>query len=1483
MVHSVSENKSTNGALELLNPPSAGKSPGQPFSSALTIQQADGVLRNTNQYPKWRTICQKNDSSLPKLAEQILARDRLDQQHAAGENISWSQFDKLTHRIRQSGIILPDSSKLGIRTGNISPLGTSSQPATPLPSNETSPVSESIISEDNLLIVNLKVPVLNQEKTIICYGDEKQTMIPLSAIAEILNFPIEIDQDRQVAKGWFLSEDNTIEIDGRQNTVTNTAGKHDISNGQIRAYEGDIFLDRRFLSTILPVDLSFSYGELSLTLEPREKLPVQEQYERELRRIRLSEAEDMDLRTPLNKEQYDLLSFPVFDLSMSGGTDTFSGDDSEFKGNYSLIMEGDVGKMGANVNLSGHENSWLNTAHIKVNRLDYKSELLGPLKASKIAAGDVNPLDLPILPRPNTERGVYLSNEDLFRSNDYDTTSFEGNVPPGWDAELYRNGTLIQSLRAGNDGRYLFSDIPVFFGKNSFEVRTYGPQGQRRLADEKIINVGTEMIPEGDFEYSLSATEKKTTVLGVDERNSSTDEGGMRFTGNMKYGLDDNLFMSSGLTSLMIDNTRHNYLQAGLGGSVDSFYGQTDLIYDTAGGHGLSLQGQTSVGPLNIKGKQEFFSDFIMEDNPNNPAVSKSLLAVNGYSLPSDSLPPFSYTLSSEYDVFENSESGNVSARLGTHLFSLNLANTLSWDYHSTGDRNTSTLRGDFQVSGGAGPGRITGGINYTLGSENDIDQFRIGGSWPITADLSTAVNLTQYTDNEEKTIGSASLDWDSGNYILSPSVSYDSEVGIGAMLTLSFSLGQDPISKDFLMSSHKRSGRGAASVLVYHDENSNHVYDNEDTPLPEVELVARQARSNSYTNEKGIAHFTNLTQFKPTDIEINKDTLEDPFWEPSIPGEAVIPRSGSIKTITIPVVTTGEIDGTLYTRDSEGQQKQLSNVVLEILNEQREVVESTTSEYDGFYLFEKVFPGNYTLRISPSDSRFGTHSQITEKEVTIGTDGTIASGNDIILDLSPKKDKSRSFDNTTPIQQHKTSFPPKDATSPGHTATLITSNQPAAGTDILQKKETPVANFTAQQIADQSRPKSPTRIAPPVLDPKSTITIHPLVTETGRSRPPNDAPSPSKDNYTVHLASYRSRQNALAGIQVLSKRLEGIIDPEELTVHKVDLGIDKGSWYRVVYGNFSEKGDLSPVLAELEQKTDYTRILKSSPEDRSGYEFVARSSYPKPENIPAASLSEIQKQAPEVAKKSDTSQPTNQDSGKISLTANVNNGQTQTPAPSSLQVPETSNRKTRPSGSIAQPPKKPERLIAFSRPVARFSPIGNIITPIAPEDLKNIPAPENAIAPNIRRHRLASKPVPADKQNVTPSTENSLFANPVFLDGFFCVHLASYGSLTGARTGLASFKKQLRSIANKAGISIVKMDLGKNLPQKYRVICGKFQAKESAVNLAAQIRKSITSSQSSRPLPAETPNEIPDPVQKMPNHLRSLAMRQYKTIQERI
>lgn len=1106
------------------------------FDASLRIEQADALLRRTDQYAQWQRIRHANEAQAQRLAELVIQRDALLNNQDKESSINWQAIDQLTSQLRQAGILLPTSSAP-------SPHTTTALPATP-PSRHTAAKAPrpshdgSMLVEENQLILTLKGAAAGIEQTVFAYGDGSAMQLPLSEVARALDFNIQVDAQNGQATGWFLSENRTFHLDAAKRTVTVNGTSFPWDDRRISVGDGDIFIDSQLLTAWFPIDFDASLGELTVNLHPREQLPQQARLEREQQRAGLTGNKDLPLKHPLTHSPYDNVSMPVADIALSSGLETTHGNgDKGLHFSHSIQAEGDLARMGAKVFVSGQEEDALETARIKLERIDHGADLLGPLHARQMALGDITPTALPGLNRPGVERGLAVTNATVKRSRDFDTTSFEGNMLPGWDVELYQNGNLIQSARTGTDGRYRFEDVPVYFGPNTFQLLGHGPQGQRRVIEEKTINVGTGMLAPGMFEYSLSASQRRDTVLGLDHYRDEEHAHGARLNGAFGYGLNKHLSLLGGVSSLTLDDTQHTYLQAGLGGSVASFYGELDTIGDTAGGSGVALYAQTNLGPVNLRAKHEAFSDFIDESDPDRFLESRSSLGINGRVEPATFLPPLSLTLSREETVYEDRETGRTSARVSGQIKRLQVTNALHWNDRADTADSRAPVDGEVQLSGPWGRGRLSMGLGYELNGDDDFNRLSLSGLWPLDKGISAGGSLLR-DDDDQKTTARAFLNLDTGKAILTPSLSCDSEGNVGAFLTLSFSLGQDPVDNDLLMRSEKRTGKGGAAAFVYHDGNNNRIFDGNDTPLSGVNVLAPQAGRRAVTTDSGMAQLTDLAAHEPTDIEIDPDSLHDPFMQPAKPGVALMPRSGKVQRLELPVITTGEIDGTVAVAPPGGGKQPLAGVRLELRDDSGAVIKTAISEHDGFYLLDKVPPGSYTLGLAADNPRLRNLERHAERPVVIGNDGTILRGNSFLLRPQPQSPNAEQA-------------PP---------ATL-----PVAASTTSRSVASPPFTIHPLEVTDQSALQSRHRALPPQPSAVAADSLSPA------ESPHQQAPLPAARLYTVQLASFASLESAKAGKRLLSDRLAGIIPPSDLSIVRVDLA-DKGTWYRVTCGQFAQR-----------------------------------------------------------------------------------------------------------------------------------------------------------------------------------------------------------------------------------------------------------------------------------------------------------------------
>ncbi len=83
---------------------------------------------------------------------------------------------------------------------------------------------------------------------------------------------------------------------------------------------------------------------------------------------------------------------------------------------------------------------------------------------------------------------------------------------------------------------------------------------------------------------------------------------------------------------------------------------------------------------------------------------------------------------------------------------------------------------------------------------------------------------------------------------------------------------------------------------------------------------------------------------------------------------------------------------------------------------------------------------------------------------------------------------------------------------------------------------------------------------------------------------------------YTVQIASYRSEQEASAGWQTLTAEQGDLLAKLPHAVAKADLGADKGIYYRLQAGSFSDRKDAKALCSDLKDRSIDCMVVEATP-----------------------------------------------------------------------------------------------------------------------------------------------------------------------------------------------------------------------------------------------------------------------------------------------
>jgi hypothetical protein len=124
-----------------------------------------------------------------------------------------------------------------------------------------------------------------------------------------------------------------------------------------------------------------------------------------------------------------------------------------------------------------------------------------------------------------------------------------------------------------------------------------------------------------------------------------------------------------------------------------------------------------------------------------------------------------------------------------------------------------------------------------------------------------------------------------------------------------------------------------------------------------------------------------------PITVGVDTSSLGDPNLAPKKALQVVTPRPGIAAEIEIALVGAGDIEGAVVKDGGEG----FEGLELELLDSSGKVVGSTRSDYDGFFLFERVAYGRYTVRIAAESARIARVATGLGLAATVNADAPVA------------------------------------------------------------------------------------------------------------------------------------------------------------------------------------------------------------------------------------------------------------------------------------------------------------------------------------------------------------------------------------------------------------------------------------------------------------------------------------------------------------
>ena len=778
----------------------------------------------------------------------------------------------------------------------------------------------------------IRLDIENGPSTVISALAYNETLLlPLRPVLELAEIRLEAYAPRDSAVA--LLEPGRVPVRFRP-------GAHELTRGadlvpydtmDVTWWDGELFVATGLLDRLLGVRTSVEWSDLSAMVGQSAGLPVIQRARRERRRQLLFRGQPASgaVEIPLQERTVDgaVMSWSLV-AATGGPTDQLS-----------LHLGLGAALLGGSVELrpqvwSGHGASDLEL------RGSWTRAWPASRRIRQARLGDVQSSGL----RARLLQGVVITNAPFIRSSEFDVEPLAGNVPAGWEVELYDRGRLMAYADADALGAFRVP-LQLRYGQNPLELVMYGPRGEV-TRQKRTIRVPFSRLPAGRLEYAVAAGRCRY------------DPCRELVSADVRYGLSSHVTVQGGWDAFF----------HGIRGSVWQPY----AVVSATPLPSLGITGEAVVnGHLRTAVEYEPTTDLRVTARYTNYAEAGALysgaVAENTRSEASLFWRPgwmsgalfFQGTGAHSTGPSMRRSVQRVSAttRLGFVRYSLGVlhdaldpggaAASRRFSIDASADANllgpwrwlrTSTVQGQIAIEPARGLSalrtavgrRVNGGLRMDAG----IGWFR-GTGFSLELNFSTAMpgpragvrsRVSSEAGSEALTFAYGSVAWDPRTQLL--------RLGDGADL-----------------------GRGGISGVLFRDDNDNRVRDPGEPGLSGIPVHVGGWPAE--TDADGRFSVWGLIPSEPAQIDVDTLSFGDPHLILPAPVIRVRPTPNAFGTIQLPVVVGGEVSGF----DVLGEEALAGvPVVLRELNSGAEITIVTFG--DGGFYKAAIPPGEYEVTL---------------------------------------------------------------------------------------------------------------------------------------------------------------------------------------------------------------------------------------------------------------------------------------------------------------------------------------------------------------------------------------------------------------------------------------------------------------------------------------------------------------------------------------
>lgn len=833
----------------------------------------------------------------------------------------------------------------------------------------------SALDPASLVLVSVELDSLTLSEGIAAYGDTLDPHLPIGELTRLLEMDVDIFPAEKRVIGRIGESRRSLVIDVATNTVRDGAKTVKLAPGDLAATPTEIYLKASAMARLMPFKPEMNSEALSLKIVPTEPLPIQSRMERIARQRSTGADQASQTETLLGASPYRFLSLPAFDVQLGAGVQS-EAPKTPFR--YDVRAAADIGWSNFQGYVGSDEEGRATSARVLFERRSIEGRLLGPLKARVVSAGDVYAPALSLGPRGVGGRGFAFSTVPLDQTNIFNRIDLRGELPLGYDVELYVNEVLRSGQNTPAKGRYEFLNVPLAPGINVVRIVTYGPRGERS-EQTRIINVGGGQLRQGEANLELGVVEQEKEVIAISrgqdgEVTLGDGAGGVRAVATMNYGLTSVVTMSAGFAQIpyATQEDRQVY-NLGLRTSIFGFATQLDAANDSKGGQAafLGLAGQVAGASVVLR-HAEFRRGFLDENGAgfdiSRPTRTRTELTVDASLTMANRVVPVSARTA--YYLYSDGRSSITAAlRVSSTLANILVSSGLEYERTFFRGESSDRLAGFFAGSTYRDyTWQLRATLDYDILPELKARSLAITADRDISESWALRFGVGQPLDDLKGTNFTAASIHRTRLGDLSISGEYnnqDQSWRLGAQLA--FGLDFNPAIGRYQMTRPGPGSGGSVLFRAFMDDNANGVWDPGEEGVKNVTLEGAERKVT--TDAKGQAFIPSVGAGPTTRLVVGLDQVENASVQTPPTTLELRPRPGAMIEVNYPMRPTGDLLVRLMLRRPDGRLVGLSAARLRLVGKDGKAIEAGT-EYDGSAVFAGVPIGTYKVELDAEQAQ---------------------------------------------------------------------------------------------------------------------------------------------------------------------------------------------------------------------------------------------------------------------------------------------------------------------------------------------------------------------------------------------------------------------------------------------------------------------------------------------------------------------------------